>query len=87
MIPAVPHQGERLLLPLTAEDFGPEFRVVARGGVRRGIRLERAFWVTLKQMAESRKCTIGMLVDEIAHAEQGNLTSAIRVACMRGMAD
>ncbi|RWF66947.1 ribbon-helix-helix domain-containing protein [Mesorhizobium sp.] len=83
IIPAVPHQGERLLLPLTAEDFGPEFRVVARGGIR----LERAFWVTLKQMAESRKCTIGMLVDEIAHAEQGNLTSAIRVACMRGMAD
>lgn len=34
IIPAVPHQGERLLLPLTAEDFGPEFRVVARGGVR-----------------------------------------------------
>jgi predicted DNA-binding ribbon-helix-helix protein len=82
-------QGDRLHLPLSAEDFGPEFRVVARGGIRRGIRLERAFWVTLKQLAESRKSTIGMLVDEIAesHAEQGNLTSAIRVACMRGMAE
>ncbi|TGU42300.1 hypothetical protein EN795_35385, partial [bacterium M00.F.Ca.ET.152.01.1.1] len=76
---------ERLLPALVAEDFGPEFRVVARGGVRRGIRLERAFWVSLKQMAENRKCTIGMLVDEIAesHAEKGNLTSAIRVACIR----
>ncbi|TGQ91328.1 hypothetical protein EN851_19410 [Mesorhizobium sp. M8A.F.Ca.ET.208.01.1.1] len=76
---------DRLLLPLPTEDFELEFRVVARGGVRRGIRLERAFWVSLKQMAESRKCTIGMLVDEIAesHAEKGNLTSAIRVACIR----
>ncbi|MBZ9740939.1 MULTISPECIES: ribbon-helix-helix domain-containing protein [unclassified Mesorhizobium] len=74
-----------LLLPLPTEDFELEFRVVARGGVRRGIRLERAFWLSLKQMAESRKCTIGMLVDEIAdsHAEKGNLTSAIRVACIR----
>ncbi|TIV97547.1 MAG: hypothetical protein E5V74_18880, partial [Mesorhizobium sp.] len=75
---------ERLLPALAAEDFGPEFRVVARGGVRRGIRLERAFWVSLKHMAESRKCTIGMLVEEIAeHHPEGNLTSAIRVACMR----
>ncbi|WP_095084455.1 ribbon-helix-helix domain-containing protein [Mesorhizobium sophorae] len=80
---------ERLLHPVTAEDFGLEFRVVARGGVRRGIRLERAFWVTLKQMAESRKCTIGMLIDEIAdsQAQTGNLTSAIRVACMRGLGE
>ncbi|TPN80540.1 ribbon-helix-helix domain-containing protein [Mesorhizobium sp. CU2] len=82
-------QRERLLPALAAEDFGPEFRVVARGGVRRGIRMERAFWVSLKQMAESRKCTIGMLVEEIAqhHPDQGNLTSAIRVACMRGLAE
>ncbi|MDX8482527.1 ribbon-helix-helix domain-containing protein [Mesorhizobium sp. VK24D] len=82
-------QRERLLPWLAAEDFGPEFRVVARGGVRRGIRLERAFWASLKQMAESRKCTIGMLVEEIAetHPDQGNLTSAIRVACMRGLAE
>ncbi|MEI9412497.1 ribbon-helix-helix domain-containing protein [Mesorhizobium sp. Cs1299R1N1] len=60
---------------------------MARGGTRRGIRLERAFWLSLKQMAESRKCTIGMLVDEIAesHAENGNLTSAIRVACIRAL--
>jgi predicted DNA-binding ribbon-helix-helix protein len=80
---------ERLLPSLAAEDFGPEFRVVARGGVRRGIRLERAFWASLKHMAETRKCTIGMLVEEIAesHPDQGNLTSAIRVACMRGLAE
>nr|WP_250889001.1 ribbon-helix-helix domain-containing protein [Mesorhizobium sp. dw_380] len=78
-----------MLPPLATEDFGLEFRVVARGGTRRGIRLERAFWTSLKQMAESRKCTIGMLIDEIAesHANTGNLTSAIRVACMRGLAE
>jgi predicted DNA-binding ribbon-helix-helix protein len=80
---------DRSLLPLAAEDFGLEFRVVARGGIRRGIRLERAFWTALKQMAESRKCTIGMLVDEIAasRTQAGNLTSAIRVACIRGLAE
>ena len=84
-----PADRDRLLPPLAAEDFGLEFRVVARGGTRRGIRLERAFWTSLKQMAENRRCTIGMLIEEIAesHANTGNLTSAIRVACMRGLAD
>ncbi|ESZ72213.1 hypothetical protein X727_07515 [Mesorhizobium sp. L103C119B0] len=84
-----PVDRDRLLPPLASEDFGLEFRVVARGGMRRGIRLERAFWTSLKQMAESRKCTIGTLIEEIAesHANAGNLTSAIRVACMRGLAD
>ncbi|ESY23377.1 ribbon-helix-helix domain-containing protein [Mesorhizobium sp. LNJC394B00] len=86
---AVSLPADRLLPPLAAEDFGLEFRVVARGGMRRGIRLERAFWTSLKQMAESRKCTIGTLIEEIAesHANAGNLTSAIRVACMLGLAD
>ena len=80
---------DRLLVPLATEDFGLEFRVVARGGIRRGIRLERVFWTSLKQMAENRKCTIGMLIDEIAESQTGtgNLTSAIRVACIRGLAD
>ena len=77
-----------LLLPLTGE-LKPEFRVVARGGVRRGIRLERFFWASLKKLAESRKSTLGKVVDEIAetHAEAGNLTSAIRVACIRWLSD
>jgi predicted DNA-binding ribbon-helix-helix protein len=80
---------ERLLVPMATEDLGMEFRVVARRGIRRGIRLERTFWTSLKQMAESRKCTIGMLVDEIAESQSpaGNLTSAIRVACIRDLAE
>ncbi|MER8395517.1 ribbon-helix-helix domain-containing protein [Mesorhizobium sp. M1340] len=78
----------RLLLTITREDFGLEFRVVARGGIRRGIRLEKAFWTSLKQMAETRKCTIGMLIEEIAESstKTGNLTSAIRVACINRLA-
>ena len=36
---------ERLLPALAAEDFGPDLRVVARGGVRRVIRLELgSYW-------------------------------------------
>ena len=67
------------------DPFSPEFRVVARGNVRRGIRLERIFWTTLKRMAENRKITMGALIEEIAqqHGESGNLTSAIRVTCLR----
>ncbi|MCA0054703.1 MULTISPECIES: ribbon-helix-helix domain-containing protein [unclassified Mesorhizobium] len=80
---------ERLLVPMATEDLGMEFRVVARRGIRRGIRLERTFWTSLRQMAESRKCTIGMLVDEIAESQSpaGNLTSAIRVACIRDLTE
>ncbi|MBX3596172.1 MAG: ribbon-helix-helix domain-containing protein [Rhizobiaceae bacterium] len=70
---------------LEKDPFTPEFRVVARGNVRRGIRLERIFWVTLKRIAESRKITMGALIEEIAesHGESGNLTSAIRVTCLK----
>jgi len=53
-----PADRDRLLPPLAAEDFGLEFRVVARGGTRRGIRLERAFWTSLKQMAEGNEHTV-----------------------------
>ena len=83
----VPREG--LLLSLSKEDLEPEFRVVARGGVRRGIRLERFFWISLKKLAESRKSTLGKIIDEIAetHAGAGNLTSAIRVACIRWLSD
>lgn len=87
---ALPATGGTSLLPaLTPDDLTPEFRVVARGGVRRGIRLEHGFWTALKGMAERRRCTIGMLVEEIArHADEaGNLTSAIRVACLRSMGE
>jgi predicted DNA-binding ribbon-helix-helix protein len=77
------------IFPLLVEDVGPEFRVVVRGGNRRGIRLERFFWESLKKLAESRKSTLGQVVEEISRVqpETGNLTSAIRVACTRWLAD
>jgi predicted DNA-binding ribbon-helix-helix protein len=67
----------------------PEFRVVVRDGNRRGIRLERFFWTALKRLAQSRKSTLGQMVEEISHVapETGNLTSAIRVACARWLAE
>ena len=81
--------GNELLLPLSLDDLKPEFRVVSRRGVRRGIRLERFFWISLKKLAESRKSTLGEVIDEIAEtqADSGNLTSAIRVACIRWLSD
>lgn len=76
-------------LPLSFEDVEPEFRVVVRDGNRRGIRLERFFWAVLKRFAQSRKSTLGQMVEEISRIapETGNLTSAIRVACARWLAE
>lgn len=76
-------------LPLSIEDVEPEFRVVVRDGNRRGIRLERFFWIALKQFAQGRRSTLGQTVEEISNVapETGNLTSAIRVACARWLAE
>ncbi|MCX8572324.1 MULTISPECIES: ribbon-helix-helix domain-containing protein [Hyphomicrobiales] len=73
----------------TPDDLATDFRVVVRQGTRRGIRLERLFWTTLKQLAEHNHLTIGEMVEEIAQAngDTSNLASAIRVACLRWMAD
>jgi len=73
---------------LSAE-LEPEFRVVSHAGARRGVRLERFFWTALKRLAESRKSTLGAIVEEIArtHEGAGNATSAIRVSCMRWLTE
>ena len=74
--------------PPAIEDAAkPEFRVVARGKSRRGIRLERIFWETAKSIAQRNRITIGSLVDEISSQQIGssNLASAIRVACLSWM--
>lgn len=69
---------------LTADATKAEFRVIARGESRRGIRLERIFWQTVKKLAEREKVTIGRLIEAIAGQDAGatNLASAIRVSCM-----
>jgi predicted DNA-binding ribbon-helix-helix protein len=86
---ATAERPQEAVFPLSFEDVEPEFRVVVRGGTRRGIRLERFFWASLKRLAESRKSTLGQVVEEISRVqpETGNLTSAIRVACTRWLAD
>lgn len=73
----------------SVDDLTTDFRVVVRQGSRRGIRLERLFWTTLKQLAEHNRLTIGEMVEEIARAndDTSNLASAIRVACLRWIAD
>jgi predicted DNA-binding ribbon-helix-helix protein len=76
-------------LPLSPDDMETEFRVVVHNGNRRGIRLEHFFWTALKRAAQSRRSTLGRIVEEISQVapETGNLTSAIRVACARWLAD
>ena len=71
------------------EDLEPEFRVIVRGESRRGVRMEHRYWAMLKGLAESRKSTLGQVVEEISrlHPESHNLTSAIRVACARWLSD
>ena len=69
--------------PLLSEEAAKfEFRVVARGKSRRGIRLERIFWQTAKSIAQRNHVTMGSLVDEISSQQAGsnNLASSIRVA-------
>lgn len=67
------------------DDSVAEFRAVVSDGKRRGIKLERVFWQAVKSIAKTRGETIGGLIDRIAvdYAHLSNLTSAIRVACMR----
>jgi predicted DNA-binding ribbon-helix-helix protein len=72
---------------VSEEAARPEFRVVARGKTRRGIRLERIFWQTAKSIAQRSHVTVGSLVDDISSRQNGhkNLASAIRVACLSWM--
>ena len=74
---------------LTPEDLEPKFRAVGRAGMRRGIRLERAFWGILKAMASANRTSISSLVGELAnHRSDGtNLSSNIRVACVNWLSN
>lgn len=76
-------------MPLGSDETAkPEFRVVARGRSRRGIRLERIFWQTVKSIAQRSHMTIGGVVDEISgrYVSSNNLASSIRVACLSWLA-
>lgn len=62
----------------------PEFRVVAQGSTKRGIRLEHAFWQASKKIAHDRGMSIAGFFDSVADSDANatNLASAIRVACV-----
>lgn len=75
--------------PAAEKASTPQFRVISQGKVKRGIRLEHAFWQVAKKIAQHRRLTIGGLFDTITeqHPDASNLASAIRVACVSWMAD
>jgi predicted DNA-binding ribbon-helix-helix protein len=69
-------------------DSALEFRAVTSGGKRRGIKLERVFWDALRSISKEKGLTIGGFVDQVsATTTAKNLTSAIRVACMKAYAE
>lgn len=76
--------GETGLPRLQPEDVAPVFRAVAGPSERRGIRLERAYWSTLRMMAGAVGATLGEVVEEIANAHAGsaNLASLLRVSSL-----
>jgi predicted DNA-binding ribbon-helix-helix protein len=68
-----------------AGDAEPVFRVVEDRHLRRGIRLERIYWRTLRNIAQATGQKIGALVASIVGEapEQANVTSLLRVYCLR----
>jgi predicted DNA-binding ribbon-helix-helix protein len=72
------------LVSTKPEDARLEFRAVAFGAKRRGIRLERIFWNVLKELARAKNSPMGALVEDLSKdaGEINNLASIIRVACL-----
>ncbi|MFC3207835.1 MAG: ribbon-helix-helix domain-containing protein [Mesorhizobium sp.] len=67
----------------------PVFRVLEGGSSRRGIRLERAYWQVLREIAQAGKQRPGTLVQSILEEAPtaANATSLLRVYCLRWMVD
>ena len=64
--------------------FEPMYRAISTPSGRHGIRLEHAFWETLKLIADDANCSVGSLVEEarMVPSSSNNLTSTIRVLCL-----
>ena len=63
--------------------FEPAYKAIGTRSGRHGIRLENAYWDTLKQIAKEQNCTIGELVEVVRDLNfTGNTTSALRVCCV-----
>ena len=82
-------RAEEQIFPLSHRGRGA--RVPSCGAGRKQARRSpgASFLDLAEELAESRKSTLGQLVEEISKVqpETGNLTSAIRVACARWLAD
>ncbi|KQZ99593.1 hypothetical protein ASD64_14785 [Mesorhizobium sp. Root157] len=72
-----------------ASDAEPIFRVVEDQDARRGIRLERAYWKTLRDIATATAQKTGTLVRSVVGQapEMTNTTSLLRVYCLKWVLD
>ncbi len=68
-----------------ASDAEPVFRVVEDQDTRRGIRLERAYWQALRDIANATSQKTGTLVKAIVDQapDVTNATSLLRVYCLK----
>lgn len=68
-----------------ASDAEPVFRVVEDQDTRRGIRLERAYWQALRDIASATRQKAGSLVGAIISQapDVANTTSLLRVYCLQ----
>jgi predicted DNA-binding ribbon-helix-helix protein len=67
------------------DDFAPVFRAVTVNRERRGVRLEKIYWNTLKEISAAKRQTLGDIVgkSEADFPAGANITSVLRVHCMR----
>ncbi len=72
-----------------ASDAEPIFRVVEDNDARRGIRLERAYWQALREIASATSQKIGPLVRSVIGQapDMTNTTSLLRVYCLNWALD
>ena len=54
-------------------------RSIVIAGHATSVSLEEEFWTALKEIADTRHCSINRLVAEIDASRAGNLSSALRV--------
>ncbi|MGM0421713.1 MAG: ribbon-helix-helix domain-containing protein [Pseudomonadota bacterium] len=64
------------------EDTGTEIRIIKHSvtisGHATSISLEEPFWLALKDIAKSQKCSVNAVITKIDTENPGNLSSALR---------
>jgi predicted DNA-binding ribbon-helix-helix protein len=70
-----------------AREFSPDRRSIRIHGHSTTIRLEKAFWEALEQLADQENMTVASLVtsvhDHCPQIDTRNLASCLRVVCLR----